>query len=368
MPPPPPIPTPTARAGYVTNNGSDSITVIDLESGATTDVSLDLDPSAHEAPHHLAADAHGDALFVALAFPPVAPSAAELAKDPHAAHGRAATTGVLARLKLGTLAVDAMTDVDENPGDVVLTHDRSRVLVTHFDMRRALAAAAEGAAPSAMFATLQVWDAKKLTKLAERRICVAPHGVVTTRDDKRAFVACYGSDELAVVDLASEGLPTAHYPVAAAQGVLGAPRWGPYSVVLSPDESLAIVSDLEGQDLHVFDVAARTFVEARTITLGARAFMSAFTPEGSLLVPLQSPDGVARIDVARGVVEKRATFDKAACEAPHVVRVRGDAAWVVCEGDHRGPGAVLAIDPRTLEVHRRIRVGVYPDGLAFGTD
>jgi DNA-binding beta-propeller fold protein YncE len=362
------IATPPARAGYVTNNVSDTLSVIDRDGDLVTTVPIDLDPDAHEAPHHLAVDGASRTVFVALAFPPEAKKTTK--KDPHGTHGNASEVGKLARLDLATLAVRESRDVDENPGDVVLTHDHSRVLVTHFDMKRAMDVAARGGgSPSTMFAQLVVFDAKSMTRLGARGLCVAPHGVTTTRDDKTAFVACYGSDELAIVDLASEGFPTSRIPLGATQGVPGVPLYGPYSATLSPDERWVVVADLEGQDLRVLDRAARRFVPEKTVNLAAKAFMPAFVDDRTVLVPMQSPDGLARIDLDRAKIERRRSFERAECALPHVVRVARDRrVYLVCEGDHQGPGTVLELDPATLDVKRRWTVGAYPDGIAFGDD
>ena len=213
-PPPPPapraIPTPPERAIYVTNNGSDSLSVIDRDGVTVTNVPLDIDPDAREAPHHLGQAPGGD-MFVALAFPPEGASPTK--KKPHAGHGVSTSPGRLARLLPGSLTVRATRDVDENPGDVVVSHDGKSVLVTHFDMKRAMTVAAAGnASPATMFARLQVWSAASLELRAQRPLCVAPHGMALTRDDRTALVACYGSDELAAVDLTSPTLPTARYP------------------------------------------------------------------------------------------------------------------------------------------------------------
>ncbi len=357
------VPTPRRAAAYVTNNGSDSISVVDRDGVAVTTVPIDLDPSAHEAPHHLAVDAAAGVAFVALSFPEAATK-----KSPHASHGGASDVGRLARVELGRLAVTATTDVDANPGDVILTHDRSRVLVTHFDMKRAMDVAARGAAsPATMFAQLIVLDARTLRRVGSRTICTAPHGVVTTRDDRTAFVACYGSDELAIVDLATDGLPTSRIPLGSAPGVPGVPRYGPYSATLSPDEKLVIVADLEGQDLRVFDREGRRFLHERTVPLAAKAFMPAFVDATTLLVPTQAPDGLARVDVARSSVTKRASLSRAECTLPHVVRVAKDGrVYLVCEGDHVRAGSVLEIDPETLTTKKRWEVGVYPDGIELG--
>ena len=359
-----PVPTPPARAAYVTNNGSDTISVIDRDGDTVTTVPLDLDPDAHEAPHHLAIDARDESIFVALAFPPEPGKK----KDPHASHGGASDVGKLAKLDLGNLSAGAAVDVDENPGDVVLTNDRSRVLVTHFDMKRAMDVAARGAAsPATMFAHLVVLDARTMKRVGSRAVCTAPHGIVTTRDDRTAFVACYGSDELAIVDLSAEGFPTSRIPLGSSQGVPGVPRYGPYSATLSPDEKLVVVADLEGQDIRVFDRASKRFLAERTVPLAAKAFMPAFVGPSTLLVPTQAPDGLVRVDIESAKVTGRGALTKAECALPHVVKVAKDGrVYLVCEGNHTQPGSVLEIDEGSLATKKRWNVGVYPDGIDFG--
>ena len=356
------VPIAADHAAYVTDNGSDQITVIDRDSAEVLSRSIDIDKNAHEAPHHLAADPREKRLFVALAFPPPPDDGK---KGPHANHGNASNDGKLAKLDLGTLSVQATVDVDENPGDVVLTHDGKKVLVTHFDMRRAMAAAAAGKPPNEMFATLQVWDATAMKKIASRALCVAPHGIAVTTDDKTAIVACYGSDEIALVDLTQKQLPTSRFVLGATEGVLGAPKYGPYSADPSPNDSLLLVGDLESKDVRIFDLKAKKFADP--IAVGARAMIGAFVDETNAIVPLQAPDGLVRIDAQKNAVTTRVAFDKTQCEAPHAVRIDSKhRAFVVCEGDHVQPGAVVEIDPVTLAITRRWVVGIFPDGIAFG--
>jgi len=359
-PPAEPVPIAARSAAYVTNNGSDTIAVIDRDGDAVVTRSLDVDTSAHEAPHHLALDGAGH-VFVALAFPPSDTSPG----DKHAGHGGSDSAGALLRLDQKTLAVQASRDVDQNPGDVVLTHDHQRVLVTHFDMRRAMQQAKASAMTSKMYARLVVLDGKTLDIVAARAVCVAPHGIAVAKDDSFAAIACYGSDEIAIVDLRSTDLPTAHVPIAATAGVPGAPRFGPYSIAISPDEKRAIVADMESADVRVIDLATRQFLADSAIPLGARAMMPEFVSATDALVPLQAPDGIVRVDIAKSVVVARAAFGPE-CKLPHVARIAPDGrAYVVCEGDHKEPGSVVEIDPTTLATKKRWAVGVYPDGIAF---
>ena len=359
------VPTPAARAIYVTNNGSDSLSVIDRDGDLVTTIGVDYDPDAREAPHHLARTPDGTSLFVALAFPPE--GSVKKKKDPHAAHGSSDTFGFLARVDPASLAVLDVREVDENPGDVVLTHDGTRAIVTHFDMKRAMTVAAQGnASPSTMFARLQVWDTRTLTRTAERPICVAPHGTAITPDDTLAIVACYGSDELVVVDLTKTTLPVSRYPLGNAQGVPGVPRYGPYSVALVPGSSDVLVANLEANDLRVFDLTARTFRANATITLGAKAFMPAAKDTTTAYVPLQAPDSLVRVDLSAGKVAAQVVKSPDECKAPHAFGIEGSRVFVVCEGDHKAPGTVLEVDPVSLATKRKWTVGVYPDGFAFG--
>lgn len=355
-----------ARAIYVTNNGSDSLSTIDRDGDAVVTVPVDFDPDAREAPHHLALTNDGKELFVALAFPPEG-TAPKKKKDPHAAHGGSEATGMLARVATSTLAVIDTRDVDENPGDVVLTHDGTRAIVTHFDMKRAMTVAAQGSAsPSTMFARILVWDTRTFSKVGERPICVAPHGTAITADDSAAIVACYGSDELVVVDLKSAALPVARYPLGHAQGVPGVPSYGPYSVALVPGTSDVLVASLEAKDLRTFDLAARTFRPERTVVLGAKAFMPAVSTDKVAYVPLQAPDSLVRVDLATGKIVAQIVPPPEDCRAPHAFAIEKGRVFVVCEGDHKGPGTVLEVDPTTLAPKKRWTVGVYPDGMAFG--
>jgi DNA-binding beta-propeller fold protein YncE len=335
--------------------------VLDRDSDAVFTVPVDIDPQASEAPHHLAIAGDEGAAFVALAFP-APPSTG---KSPHASHGNAEYRGKLAKVRLDTLAVVDTREVDENPGDIILTHDGRFVIVTHFDMKRAMNVAAKGGTASAMFASIQLWSRKDLRLFGSRPICVAPHGMFTTADDKLAVVACYGSDELVVVDLTSPNLPVSHHAMGSAPGVPGAPQYGPYFVEPFPSGNLVLVADLEAKDVRVFDLGTRKFDPERTIDLGARALQPVFANE-TAIVPLQAPDGLVRVDFDKRAVVARAQLSPSDCALPHAARRAPDGrVYVVCEGDHKGPGTVIEVDPQTLAITKRWVVGVYPDGIAF---
>jgi DNA-binding beta-propeller fold protein YncE len=338
----------------VTNSGSDSLSVLNRKGTEVVSVSVDLDPSMHEAPHHVALD--GKDAFIAMAFP------AEEQQKKHGNHGRASVRGRVARLDAETLAVVEHAEVDENPGDIVKMHTREALLVTHFDMARALRAASKGEPPAAMFGSLQVWGSSPLVQKDARALCVAPHGMALTKDDSTLFVACYGSDELAIVNMST--LLVSKVAVGTSPGVLGSPSYGPYAATLSPDESLVAVSTIESGSIRWFNRRAGQFSHVRT--LSGRAYMPAFVNATELIVPLQAPDGFARVSTLE--ILKSAPSD-ARCLRPHAVsRAPTGEFYAVCEGDHVASGTVVELDADTLGIKRVWTVGVYPDGLAFGNE
>ena len=359
--------TPLPAALFVTNNGSDSVTIIDKNTGLRTDVSVDIDNAAHEAPHHLAVDVPSRSVYVALSFPAPAgkPPKPNAKKDRHAAHGKGENLGKLVRLSLDTLTIEESGEVDENPGDVILSHDARTILVTHFDLGRAFRGAMAGGNPSAMMASLQLWDPNPLKLRDSRNLCVAPHGIAITNDDNLAIVACYGSDELAIVDLHS--LATARYPLGPSPGLLGAPKYGPYSATLSPDGASVLVAEQEGQALRVFDLPGRHFVEGARIPLGARAMIPVYLDANEVVVPLQATDGIVRVHLQDQSIASRRAFTGPECKAPHVAACdAGGRLFLVCEGDHVSPGSVLELDRKTLATLHAWPVGIFPDGIAFG--
>jgi hypothetical protein len=87
-------------------------------------------------------------------------------------------------------------------------------------------------------------------------------------------------------------------------------------------------------------------------------------------VPTQNPDQLVVVDRATMTIRRNRTFTAAECKLPHQVTRAPDGRYVlVCEGVHtatrREPGALLVIDPETLETRARVEAGIYPDAVAF---
>jgi YVTN family beta-propeller protein len=350
----------TGLLGYVTNDGDDTVSVIELTTfREIARRPVGLDPISPEAPHHLAVDPARGYVWVGLAENAFAPGGGL-----HGSHGGGTLPSYVQRLDIHDLVPDAFVHVDPNLGDIVLGAG-DHVITTHFDLAEALAVAAMGAPVEQGYGALYVLDGLSMQPLARVDLCTAPHGAAVTHDGSLALVACYGDDAVAFVDL-SGATPNvlARVPVGPMPGNVIAPRYGPYAVALSPDESFALVGVLDGTAVRRIDLASRTEVTDHAVVLQGKAFFGAFDDTGAhFWVPTQARDSLTRIDVATAAVEMRQPFMPADCLSPHEADYVASLhrVFVVCEGDHLGAGSIVAMDPDTLAILDRIEVGVYPD-------
>jgi len=258
--------------------------------------------------------------------------------------------------------------LDSNPGEIVLSEDGKRLVVSHFDLGRA---ARSDLGEEARRAALAVMSPEQLTPGNVVQpdfvtVCAAPHGISLSRPDGAlAYVACYGEDSIAVVDLSNRATPIVRVPLDASPNTTGVPSVGPYSAALSPSGKRIAVGSTEAKDTRLFDTELRSVLPLR-IGNGGAPFFSAWSPDGtSLYIPTQSPDAVIIADASTGEVRQQRAFTKAECERPHEVTLGQDPArlYVVCEGDHLTPSVVLVLDATTLETKATMPVGVYPDRL-----
>jgi DNA-binding beta-propeller fold protein YncE len=359
---PRPIVVPAGGMGLVTDSLADTVSAIDLGTGdliATRPVGRN--PVDIDGPHHIVVDQAGGSAFIALSYPVVGGA------GPHAGHGASQALGWVQRLSLEDLTVTGQVRVQTNPGDLVLSQDGKRLVVSHFDLAKSTA---PGITLEAARASLGVIDPATiaLTGSGEPRFieaCVAPHGISLSRPDGRfAFVACYAEDALAVVDLDAPDGAVQRIPLGAGV-VFGSVAYGPYAATLSPDGTRVAVASLVSKDVRFFDVETGAFEERDPVVLRGSAFFPAWSEDGAVLwVPMQSPDGIVRIDVDEGTQEERAFTNDDGCELPHEAeRLPDGRIALVCEGDHVAPGTVLQLDPDSLETLTTTTVGVFPDAI-----
>lgn len=350
----PKLPAPKGAFAYVSDNGSDTISVLDIPSNeVAAQVRVGRDPVGIDGPHHLAVARDG-VVYVALSYP--APAAIP---GPHASHASSVRPGWVQKLAADDLRLLGEVQVEANPGEIVLSPDGTRIIVTHFDLTRASDAKLDAEGQKA---SILVIDPRTLTTTGSPlpraiKACRAPHGASISNDGRTAFVACYADDTLAIVDL-TEG--------ASAVTTVAVGSEGPYSAVLSPSGKLVAIGTTEGKATRIYDVEARAMREVTVLAQGAAFFGGWSADDSKLWIPTQSPDALTLVDATTGATTKQRMFD-ATCQKPHEAALSPDGAtlYVVCEGDHKEPGAVLALDPVTLETRSTMRVGVYPDRFAL---
>ncbi|MCS6899530.1 MAG: YncE family protein [Myxococcales bacterium] len=366
------FPWPAGPFALVSNYGSDTVSVVDLtQRKVAGTLRAGLDPVDVDGPHHLAYHRQRREIFVALAYP-----APAVAPGPHAAHGSSQRPGKVIRLDATTGQISGEMRADSNPGDLALSDDGTRLVVTHFDLQRALTNVTQGV--EAQRASLLLYDPNDFRPDASPRsfpVCITPHGVALSRPDgRRAFVACYGEDALAVVDLQAQGEEDAilRIPVGPAAGTGSSLQYGPYTAVLDPTGKQVLIGTTEGRDLRIFDVEAGAMAPRRYSAGGAVYFAAADSGGLVAYVPVQTPDFLARVALdGQGELTElaRRTFLQEECYRPHEA-----ALWdndrellLVCEGNHIHPGTLLILDPETLETRASLPMEVYPDKVLVVT-
>ncbi len=357
-----PLSIPAGGALFTTNSYSDTVSVLDAMTGDTLGTyPVGRDPVTLDGPHHVVVSPSGDAVYVALSYPP-----ADTGDGPHAAHGSSTRSGYAQKLDGNDLHVIGQVRVDNNPGEIVVSEDGKRVITSHFDLKRALDNAND---IDAARATIAVMDSSKISLTdspSPMRIttCVAPHGAVLSKPDgAKAYVACYGEDVIAIVD--TEKGTVERVPVASGVMGFGNPQYGPYSASLSPSGDLAAFGNTVSKDVRFLDTATGQMLPARTLSMLGAPYFPAWSADGKTLVmPLQAPDAIVMIDIESKAELLYRSFTGDECKRPHVAtRLDNGTYALACEGDHKAAGKVIWLDPTTFATVRSTEVGVYPDAL-----
>ncbi len=359
-----PLEIPAEGALFVTNSYSDSISVLDAVSGKIIGTyPVGRDPVSLDGPHHVVVSEATNALYLGLSYP-----TEDTGLGPHAAHGSSVKPGFAQKLSLSDMSILGQVRVDNNPGEIVVSADGKRVFTSHFDLARAIKNPSDINAARATIAAIDTSSIAPVDSPTPRRIttCVAPHGMVLSEPDgATAYVACYGEDAIAVVDVNAGTVE--RIPVAPNVTGFGNPTYGPYSLVPSPNGEVVAMGNTVSKDVRFFDLKNKEMLLGQTITVLSPPYFPAWSADGSqLVIPLQSPDALVIVDVATKQEIEYRSFTTDECKLPHVVtRLPNGIYAVTCEGDHVGAGKVLWLDPMTLETIRSVDVGVYPDALFY---
>ncbi|MBI2896913.1 MAG: YncE family protein [Deltaproteobacteria bacterium] len=350
----------------IPNGLDDTVSVLDLAAVGSDDlaviarVPVGLVPVEREGPHHVATALDGEHYYVGISnFVPGAGS------GPHGVHGGGTASGHILKLRTSDNIEVASVRVDRSPGDVRLTPDGTKLLVSHFDLLRITEVLQAGGDEAEMVSKLAIIDPVTMTRETLIDLCPAAHGIVISPDGARAFVSCL-DDGLAIVDVASEAHEVTRVTVVPQPGSVSAPACYPYALTRSPSGDSVWVSCYSSGQVLRYDVEAGAMDESLDIRLPGPAAFGTFAADGTLIVPYQMVNGLAFIDPATGDLD---TLDLPAdlCVAPHMARFTDDdeRLLVVCEGDHASPGNLLVMDPETREVERSVELGIFPDDIGI---
>ena len=341
--------------GFVANRMSDTISVLDLDSMTRLgSVPIGRDPVDVDGPRHVVLDARRRLGYVALSYP-LSVQSVHVAVET----GASARAGYVQAFSLDDLRPLGEQRVEPSPAELSLSADGGLLAVSHYDTLRSIA----NKELDERRASLALIDpADSITSGASPRfvsICVVPASIVLSADKTRAFVVCTGEDSIAVVDTTRAS-------------VLGYVKAGDFAV----NKPYAMVGDPSGTRLVVSNQVARTVVlfsatdspELRwssPVFVGAPSF-AGFLSDDTLVVPLQEPSSAAVLDADTGTITKEIAYADSDCLNPgEIQRAASGRVFMVCEGNHFGPGAIVELDPESLEVLGRVEVGLWPDRLAI---
>jgi len=365
------FPCVTSGAIYITNNFSDTVSVLDIDTfDVIATVPVGLIPVEREGPHHVAVANDGLHYFVGISnFAPGSGS------GPHGAHGAGTADGHALKLETCTNALVDEVRVNPNPGDIRLTPDGRFLMMTHFDLLLVQRTFMMTPLPPAedAWASLVIIDPETMTKLSDTPICLAPHGVLASADGTEAYAACNAGDEIAVIALDGKGgtiLPVEHVKVAPDAGdpPLTPTFYDPYSVSINPTDGSVWIGCWGNGDIRVYDPATGAMDPTRTLSTNGLPNFGDFLDDGSLLVqPVAGIDRLLLIDPNTSPPDVLASLTPPDCIAPHAAFfLPGEEQVVlVCEGDHIEPGTVLRYDLASDTFDRTTTVGVFPDDAAI---
>lgn len=361
---------PETGAILVNNDWSDQLAVLDLaEREPLAAVPVGLIPIEREGVHDLAVQPDGSRLYV-----PLSNYVAGSGWGPHGGHGTGSERGYAVELDVATLRPTASLLLDASPGGLALSPDGARLYVGHFDLLRVIEALDAGAPDEETFATVAVIDTDGFAEVDRVPACTTPHGLRVSADNSEVYVACYWGDEIAILD--AETLAVERVRVGTAQVPLPNSLYGPYRVHVSPAGGRVWISCHASFDLRVLDPVTRAMDDACIVPVGGLPFQGMFLDGGATFaVPVQgaAQSEIVWVDTEACVVTARFALDPVECRNAHVVAGdrRGDdgPGYVVCEGDHVGPGSLLFLDslrpPPGVRVQAVVTLGVYPDGIGF---
>ena len=361
-----------------TDNGSDLLSAVDpVARRVKWSIPVGFIPVELEGPHHITADPAGQFVYLNLSEAVIGSGS-----GPHGSHGTGTIPGYVLKIATSNAAQVAFAQVDPNPGDLITTPDGKTLYVTHYDLVK-LGKGAQAGDLRQGDSNLAVIDAASMTVTKKVPICPAAHGLRLSPDARTLYATCL-TDEIAVVDVSDPTLPVQRVLLPNSSETPSCSHC-PYALSVAPDGAVWVSSlgpgggTTGGGSINIYDPVAKKFDPARTVNFCGRALFSAFAaaPAGSpgylAYVPEQGSCGdFVRAFGSGGPGQKPPSagsiqFTRPECFNPHILNLSADGktGYLVCEGDHTGPGTFAFLDLQTLTTTASVPLGVFPDGMAL---
>jgi len=286
------------RKAFITNQASDFVAVVDLDNNFLTRlIKVGESPAGVlSSPHLIISDNQGRYFYVSLV------------KENYLEKFDAMTYQKVGRFYTGS-----------SPAHIVITNDGTKGYFSNFDA-------------SLQEKTIKEFDTQTMTitnVITEFRM-KKPHGLRLTHNGSLLLTAAQGSEFLYVIRTSDDQVEDA-IPVDASVPINGdgTGNFKPYQIAVSPEDRYALVSCLQSNDVRVFDLQTRAFIN--TIPVGANPLSLDISPDGLwCYVPNRGSNSVSVIDMQTFTVIKIIPNVGA---QPHMVDFTEDGhyCYVTCE-------------------------------------
>jgi len=314
---------------YVTNEGADTVSVLDAASFKTLAT-----VRVGKAPHNVQVSPDGKIAWVTNNGEPDQVAASEHKETAQGDHDAMAKPGAVWVIDTSTDAVVAKVPVGAHPAHVVVSPDGRFAYVANGGDN-----------------TVTVIDTVTRSPVATISVGQSPHGLRISPDGKEVYVANLKGGTVSVIDTASQK-EVAQVPAGK----------GPAQVGFTPDGRFVFVSLSEENAIAVIDPATRKVI--RKVTVGTVPIQLYATPDSrTLLVANQGTrkkpgNTVSMIDLESFKVAKTAVTGAGAHGV--VVDRAGRYAYVT----NMYANSVSVLDAKDGQVVKTVPVGKTPNGIS----
>lgn len=238
--------------------------------------------------------------------------------------------------------------VEADPVHVLAHPSEGLLFVSHFS--------AFASRSDRLFDRILVVNAAELR--VEKRLTACPGiaDLAFARGGDTLLAACFLTDELLVIERHSDerwSVPVGNEPARPPSQ----PRYGPFSVNVSPIDGLVWVGNAGSSEVVVLDIDSREQPLVRQYPVGGEPRRGVFSRDAAsyLVAVSASPDQVAILPTDGSDDVRMIPIPAEICEEAYELRlhpVKDELAYLLCRGDGFIPGAVIEIDVATATVQR----------------